>query len=193
MIVTLATDYSELRGVLAFPAAVLMYLVSLLVALVVSKRPKNADWWLAVGWGVVFPVAQAMVSAMMDRPHRDWLQALPTSAFTALLLAWATRSWIAPLGCVAGWGASAATGAWLARNDLEWLLAVPWNLCVGASLVGWAVWARAHPRKDLGSEQRGPVRVVPEGMCAGCGCDVSRVKGGVCPECGGAVRAARGE
>jgi hypothetical protein len=203
VVVTLATNYDSLRGVLAFPAAVLMYLGAVLIALVVSQVRRRGAWGLAVLWGLLYPVAQVFASGLAGGRDQIWLQTLGPSVLTALLLWWATQSWIVPVGCFVGWVATAITGPVLVRGDSQWLLAVPWNLCVGAALIMWAEKVRlraestdvcprcGYPVRGLPGEvcpECGPRRVVPEGTCAKCGYDVSGVKGGVCPECGGRTK-----
>jgi hypothetical protein len=176
MVLTLGTDYSELRGLFAFPVAVLMYLGAVAAALAISRRRRRrrgGAWWLAVCWGMVFPVVQTVTLGMSGRvlgPDRVWAMVLPTSAVTAALLWWASRSWIPSIGCLVAWGATSVVGPALMESGQEWLLAVPWNLCVGASLVVWAWRVRRA--------------VPPRGHCVGCGYDLQGLSGGVCPECG---------
>ena len=170
MVLTLATDYSELRGVLAFPGAVLMYLCLLWVALAVSRVHRGPAWMVAIIWGVVFPVIQAALAANVSRSHGLWLSVAATSAISAWVLGWVTRSWLPVAGCVVGYVATGLTGKYLTDADLEVLLAVPWNVCVGGSLVLWAVLARRAIR--------------PEWHCEKCGYDLRGTVGRVCPECG---------
>ncbi|MFT3687198.1 MAG: hypothetical protein QM783_20130 [Phycisphaerales bacterium] len=209
MILTLATDYSELRGVLAFPAAVLMFLGAVWAALLISRARWNAAWILVVIWGLAYPIVQVAMSArvLLDL-EGVWLQALVPSVVTTVVLGLATRSGIPVTGCVLGWIASVLVVDERFVHQWPGLLAVPWNLCVGPSLVGWAWWLRVSSARTgvcpgCGFYVRGlpgeicplcePRRMAPEGTCAKCGYDVSRVTGRVCPECGVATRGGTGK
>lgn len=170
---TLATDYSELRGIFAFIPGTLMYLVAVFLALLISKRRKGAGWGLVVLWGLVYPVVQSAVS-LFSGVSRDniWLQTLGSTAVSMALLAWASRSWIPAAGCAAGW---ILTGLLVDPRHMrdEWpaLMSVPWSLATGASLLVWAWRVR---------------RAAPAGHCGRCGYDLRATVGRVCPECGGA-------
>lgn len=171
MVLTLATDYSEMFGARAFPGAVLLFLISVAAALGVARRKPGSAWLCVCAFGVFYPAVQMFCTAVTGGPGAWlWLQILVPTLIAAGLLWGATRSWVPVVGCAAGWALTACLSYEWWRDNAGLWMAVPWNAPVFVGLVWWGVLARRAIR--------------PKGHCEKCGYDLRGTVGRVCPECG---------
>ncbi|HZW06750.1 MAG TPA: hypothetical protein VFF65_06475 [Phycisphaerales bacterium] len=192
---TLAGDFGDRGVIVGLVIGSLSFLVLLAAALGVARWRPGLWSIAAVVWALTYPVAQIVVVFQTgDGVAHGALSLGIPSAVSALVLGRCTRSWIPVGGCASGVVATLVMWDVVVPSAA---IAVPWNVCVGTSLMVWAVRARTRlPHGKVcgkcGYDLRGlPTAVCPEcgpGRCSACGYDLRGLSGGVCPECGKAAR-----
>ena len=141
-----ASDLEPLPPVVykALGGGAFLYLVWLISAKIVSRRPWRWGFLAAAAWGVLFPFVQLwFLLARESLGPTLWVEILPASLVTAALVGWASRSPLPPTTVLLGY---VFTGI---RVDDAWsalILALPvWHIGVATGLLGWAI----RERRDL--------------------------------------------